>query len=137
MRAQRRTQPTRRCLERRWSRHPRGRSTIPMPFPLTPLTATFLFRLRPSLPALPFLRFARLFAIACVVTGVTLFSLGAFKAKFHDKHYLRSGIETVLLGGSCATVAYFVGQWVSQFTEAQNLFSMPTAAPPLVQALGS
>ena len=103
-------------------------------FPIPPLPISHSL---PSLPALPFLRFARLFAIACVVTGVTLFSLGAFKAKFHDKHYLRSGIETVVLGGSCATVAYFVGQWVSQFTEAQDLFSMPTAAPALVQALGS
>ena len=109
-----------------------------MPFPLTPLTATFLFRLCPSLPALSFLRFARLFAIACVVTGVTLFSLGAFKAKFHDKAYVRSGLETLALGGVCAAIAFYVGKAFSSFATLDELIAyMPTAAPALVQALGS
>ena len=47
--------------------------------------------------------------IACGVTSVCLFALGASKAQFHDKQYLRSGLETLLLGGACAAVAVPTG----------------------------
>jgi len=67
-----------------------------------------------------------LFMIACGVTSFCLLGLGAFKAQFHDKQYLRSGIETLLLGGACAAVAYFVGQSVSQFTSTHALFAVPS-----------
>ena len=74
----------------------------------------------------PHLDTARLFAIACVVTGLCLFGLGAFKARFHDKQYLRSGVETLLLGGACAAVAYFVGQAVSSSLGIHSaLFALP------------
>ena len=91
-----------------------------------------------SRPWLPLLSSARsLFAIACCVTGVCLLGLGAFKAKFHDKQYVRSGIETLLLGGACAAVAYFVGQAVAQFTESKALFAVPpTDATLLVSEAG-
>ena len=56
-----------------------------------------------------------LFTVACAITVCSLFGLGAFKAKFHDKKYVWSGIETVVLGGTCAAVAYFVGRAVSKF----------------------
>lgn len=75
-----------------------------------------------------------LFAIACCVTAVCLLGLGAFKAKFHDKQYVRSGIETLLLGGACASVAYFVGQAVAQFTESKALFAVPPTDATLLVA---
>ena len=69
-------------------------------------------------PALaPSLDDAALFSVACMVTAVALFGLGAFKASFGDKAYLRSGAETLALGGICAAVAFLVGRAVSGFAE--------------------
>merc|ERR1711957_943090 len=42
-------------------------------------------------------------------------SLGAYKARFNEKFYIRSGIETVVLGGVCALIAFVVGRFVSSF----------------------
>ena len=56
-----------------------------------------------------------LFMVACVITGLALFGLGAFKARFNEKFYLRSGLETVVLGGVCAMVAFVVGRLVANF----------------------
>ena len=50
-----------------------------------------------------------LFVVACAITGCCLLVLGAVKAKFHDKNYLRSGLETLALGGAAA-VAFYVGR---------------------------
>ncbi|KAJ1627896.1 VIT family-domain-containing protein [Pavlovales sp. CCMP2436] len=46
---------------------------------------------------------------ACAITSVTLVGLGAFKAHFAHRRYLRSALETLLLGGVCATLSYNVG----------------------------
>jgi len=62
-----------------------------------------------------------LFTVACVATGLSLFGLGAFKAKFHDKRYIYAGVETAVLGGVCASVAYYVGRAVSQFAGLSQL----------------
>lgn len=56
----------------------------------------------------------QLFLIACVITAIALSILGSLKARFTDKSYLRSGVETVALGGACAAVAFFVGGAVSR-----------------------
>jgi DNA damage-binding protein 1 len=50
---------------------------------------------------------------ACVITSITLVFLGAFKAHFAHRRYLRSALETLLLGGVCATLSYSVGLLVS------------------------
>lgn len=57
-----------------------------------------------------------LFLFACLITAAALFGLGAFKAYFSDKCYLRSAVETVLLGGCCAAVAFLLGRLVDGFT---------------------
>ena len=69
----------------------------------------------------PSLDVTSLFSVACVATVISLFALGAFKARFHDKRYLYAGVETVLLGGACAAVSYFVGRAVSQFAGFEQL----------------
>ena len=74
-----------------------------------------------------------LFCVACFITAAALFGLGAFKAKFHDKAYVRSGVETTLLGGVCAAVAYFVGRAVSHVAVASELFAQPQMQAPLLQ----
>ena len=56
-----------------------------------------------------------LFLVACAITALTLFGLGAFKAQFNDKFYLRAGLETLILGGVCATVSFIVGRCVASY----------------------
>lgn len=83
-----------------------------------------------------------LFTAACVVTGLVLFGMGCVKSMFRygefvvwgfsfhlrcnsmfsfyhvmfaissAAHWLICGLETLLLGGLCATVAYVIGQFV-------------------------
>lgn len=49
------------------------------------------------------------FVAACVFTAATLFTLGALKARLTARHWIRSGLETLLVGGIAAAAAYFVG----------------------------
>lgn len=53
-----------------------------------------------------------LFVCACIVTGIVLFLMGCVKAKFSASSWYLCGAETLLLGGTCATVAYTIGQFV-------------------------
>ncbi len=50
-----------------------------------------------------------LFAVSAVMTGVAFFAVGALKSRFGVEHWLRAGLETLLLGGGAAAVAYVVG----------------------------
>merc|ERR1712137_1009491 len=54
-----------------------------------------------------------LFKSACVVTGLVLFFLGSIKSNFSRSNWFWSGVETLLLGGTCATVAYSIGFFVN------------------------
>lgn len=47
--------------------------------------------------------------VSIILTGVTMFLLGALKSIFSSKHWLRSGLEILILGGVAAGVAYGVG----------------------------
>lgn len=49
------------------------------------------------------------FAFDCVLTGITLFVLGSIKAKITELSWIKSGIETLLVGGVAAGIAYGVG----------------------------
>lgn len=60
----------------------------------------------------PTLGESELFTSACVVTGMVLFLMGSIKSNFCSQHWFSSGIETLLLGGACATVAYTIGQFI-------------------------
>jgi len=61
----------------------------------------------------PHLGSKALFNIACVVTALTLFVMGAVKSKFSTRGWLHSGLEMLLLGGVCALMAYEIGHLVS------------------------
>lgn len=54
-----------------------------------------------------------LFKAACIVTGCVLFLLGSVKSKFAASHWFWSGLETLLLGGACATVAFTIGFYIN------------------------
>ncbi|MDP3724991.1 MAG: VIT1/CCC1 transporter family protein [Nanoarchaeota archaeon] len=49
------------------------------------------------------------FLFASVLTGITLFLLGALKSKVVGTKWYNSGIEMLLVGGIAAVAAYFVG----------------------------
>ncbi len=49
------------------------------------------------------------FAIAAVLTGATLFALGAVKVRITGKNWFKSGLETFVIGGITAAAAYGVG----------------------------
>jgi len=61
-----------------------------------------------------------LFVVACVITAFALFGLGAFKARFNEKFYFRSGFETLILGSTCATIAFVVGRLVASYFDVED-----------------
>ena len=56
------------------------------------------------------LRQDNLFLISCVATGFALTIIGFMKSKITEKPWLRGILETVLLGGLAAVLAYFAGE---------------------------
>jgi len=65
--------------------------------------AAYVFAL--FIPSLDAIRFP----LACVLTGATLFSLGALKTIITGKNWFKSGLEMLLVGGIAASAAYLVG----------------------------
>lgn len=53
------------------------------------------------------------FIIASVLTGATLFTLGALKVKVTEENWLKSGLEMLIVGGLAATAAYIIGNLLS------------------------
>lgn len=53
------------------------------------------------------------FLIACVLTGITLFALGALKVKVTEKNWIKSGLEMLVVGGLTAIVAFLIGKVLS------------------------
>lgn len=49
------------------------------------------------------------FLWSAVITGVTFFTVGALKSRFVERHWLRSGTETLVVGGAAAGLAFGVG----------------------------
>ena len=49
------------------------------------------------------------FFVASVLTGVTLFLLGALKSLITQSNWLRSGLEMLVIGGLAAVSAYLIG----------------------------
>ena len=56
----------------------------------------------------------RLFLISCVATGLALILVGYMKSFVNEKPILRGIVETVLLGGLAAFLAYFAGEWIAE-----------------------
>jgi len=67
-----------------------------------------------SFPDLPS---SALFTSACAVTSCVLFLMGCVKSLFSTSKWYLCGLETFLLGGACATVAYTVGQYVDNMLQ--------------------
>ncbi|WP_120634298.1 VIT1/CCC1 transporter family protein [Ruegeria sp. EL01] len=84
------------------------------PHPIKAALATFgSFLLAGLIPLLPFLlAIDRAFAISAWMTLGVFFAIGALKSRWSLAPWWRSGIETLLIGGLAALIAYLVG---SQF----------------------
>ena len=61
---------------------------------------------------LPFIS-ANKFLLASILTGLTLFTLGAVKVKITNKNWVMSGLEMFIVGGIAAAAAYGIGALVS------------------------
>jgi len=81
------------------------------PNPMRSAIATFVaFLAAGFVPLLPFiLGMPNAFAIAAAMTGVVFFGIGAAKSIWALSPWWRSGAETLAIGGTAASVAYFVG----------------------------
>lgn len=51
------------------------------------------------------------FLYSIILTGISLFGIGAIKGEIVKKHFLRAGTETFLIGGFAALIAFLVG-WI-------------------------
>jgi VIT1/CCC1 family predicted Fe2+/Mn2+ transporter len=53
------------------------------------------------------------FLLACIMTGITLFILGALKVRVTGRNWLASGLEMLVVGGLAAASAYLIGHLLS------------------------
>jgi len=60
------------------------------------------------------------FRITVTLTGITIFTLGAWKSQITSTNWFRSGAEMFLVGGFAALVAYYVGYYLS-FIDVSNI----------------
>lgn len=80
------------------------------------LVTFWAFVLVGAVPLLPFVvarwsggQWPDPFLASCALTGVAFFAVGAFKPAAEPGRWLRSGLETLAMGGGAAAVAYGVG----------------------------
>jgi VIT1/CCC1 family predicted Fe2+/Mn2+ transporter len=91
--------------------------TLGGPHPLRAALATFVaFIVIGFLPLLPFViqylipgSIEEPFSGSTLLTGIAFFAVGAAKARFVEQRWYWSGLETLLIGGSAAALAYIVG----------------------------
>merc|ERR1719164_269966 len=53
-----------------------------------------------------------LFSISCALTGIMLFILGVFKAKFTGQWWFHAGCEILGMGGLVAAVSFLIGWFI-------------------------
>ena len=53
------------------------------------------------------------FFVASLLTGLTLFALGALKVRITERNWFISGLEMMVVGGIAATAAYLIGYLLS------------------------
>ena len=88
--------------------------------PIYTATATFgSFILIGSIPLLSYiiaiiadLPQDKLFIISCIATALALILIGFMKAMVNERSWVKGVLETLLLGGLAALLAYFAGEWL-------------------------
>lgn len=85
----------------------------PLRAALATLAAFVLVGVIPLLPLLvPGLDLHQAFLISAVATGSAFFLVGLFKGRVLQRAMLRSGLETLAVGGIAAILAYGIGAWL-------------------------
>ena len=56
----------------------------------------------------------RLFLISCIATGLALVFIGYMKSIVNERSKLRGIVETLVLGGLAALLAYLAGDWLAK-----------------------
>ena len=81
------------------------------PHPLRAAMATFFsFLVAGMVPLMPFvLGLDNAFPLSAWMTGAVFFAIGTLKSRWSLKSWWRSGAETLLIGGTAASIAYIVG----------------------------
>lgn len=90
--------------------------TLDGPHPMKAALMTFAaFLVIGFLPLIPFVAqsFVPLrttaYTLSTLLTILAFFSVGAVKSRFVDQHWSVAGLESLAIGGSAASLAYFVG----------------------------
>lgn len=85
------------------------------PRPIRAAMTTFIaFLLAGIIPLLPFLlQLEAAFALSAITTMATFFGIGALKSIWSLTSWWRSAGETMVIGGTAAALAYFVGSILS------------------------
>lgn len=86
--------------------------------PVRAAWATFVaFVLSGAIPLIPFVVFystevsqATLFLFSLVLTGMTFFGIGAMKSRYVKEKWFGAGLETLVVGGGAALLAFVVGR---------------------------
>lgn len=88
--------------------------TLNLPSPFRAGLATFAaFLVCGSVPLLAFaLNMKSAFTVSMVMTGMVFFLIGAAKSKWAMAPWWRSGLETLLVGGVAAAIAYAIGHFL-------------------------
>jgi vacuolar iron transporter family protein len=81
------------------------------PHPMRAALATFIsFLVAGMVPLMPFvLGMENAFPLSAWMTGAVFFAIGTLKSRWALSSWWRSGLETLLIGGVAASIAYFVG----------------------------
>ncbi|MEP2772283.1 MAG: VIT1/CCC1 transporter family protein [Fulvivirga sp.] len=91
--------------------------------PVKTAFATFLsFNIIGIIPLLSYIMAAfldlnqdHLFLISCIATAGAMFIIGFMKSKVTEKPWVKGVVETLLLGGLAAFLAYFVGDLLAKY----------------------
>lgn len=89
----------------------------PRPF-FAALATLCAFLFAGAIPLLPFL-FAGMnpdqtFIVSVILAGVVFLMIGMVKGRIIQRSVLKSGVETLLMGGGAAILAYGVGYWLRE-----------------------
>jgi len=88
------------------------REGIPLRHGIVSLLA---FSLAGFVPIFPFVfKISSPFEISALLVGVSLFALGFLKSLYTKRNFLKSGLETFLVGGLAALVAFLIGFFVEK-----------------------
>lgn len=93
---------------------------LELPKPSMAALATFAgFSAAGLVPLVPYLvpgfLLQQTFWASTLLTGLTFFGIGLMKGRVLRHSLLKSGLETLVVGGAAAGLAYAVGEWLREF----------------------